>query len=91
MKINLITAEKRDGDPCWDDYEMVGMKMKNGRRVPNCVPSETTARFAKGEDGSKAWEEWFASLPAEHQKTWKAMTAKYKDKFKKGASRGSEI
>jgi len=24
--------------PCWEGYEMVGMKMKNGRKVPNCVP-----------------------------------------------------
>jgi hypothetical protein len=25
-------------DPCWDSHEMVGMKMKNGKKVPNCVP-----------------------------------------------------
>lgn len=24
--------------PCWKDYEMVGMKTKNGKQVPNCVP-----------------------------------------------------
>jgi hypothetical protein len=24
--------------PCWEGYEMVGMKTKNGRKVPNCVP-----------------------------------------------------
>ena len=22
---------------CWDTHKQVGMKMKNGRRVPNCV------------------------------------------------------
>lgn len=27
-------------DPCWDGYEQVGMKTKNGKRVPNCVPKE---------------------------------------------------
>lgn len=27
-----------DKDPCWKDYEMVGMKDKNGEKVPNCVP-----------------------------------------------------
>lgn len=27
-------------DPCWDDYEMVGMKYKNGKRVPKCVPKK---------------------------------------------------
>lgn len=25
-------------DPCWAGYEMVGTKMKNGKKVPNCVP-----------------------------------------------------
>ena len=24
--------------PCWKGYEMVGMKKKNGKEVPNCVP-----------------------------------------------------
>ena len=24
--------------PCWKGYEMVGMKKKGGRKVPNCVP-----------------------------------------------------
>jgi len=24
--------------PCWKDYEMIGYKMKNGKKVPNCVP-----------------------------------------------------
>ena len=23
---------------CWKGYTAVGMKMKNGRKVPNCVP-----------------------------------------------------
>jgi chromosome segregation ATPase len=27
-------------DPCWKDYKMVGMKKKNGKDVPNCVPKE---------------------------------------------------
>lgn len=25
-------------EPCWEGYEMVGFKIKNGRKVPNCVP-----------------------------------------------------
>lgn len=24
--------------PCWDGYVQVGFKMKNGKKVPNCVP-----------------------------------------------------
>jgi hypothetical protein len=26
---------------CWKNYKAVGMKMKNGKKVPNCVPEET--------------------------------------------------
>ena len=26
--------------PCWKGYEQIGMKMKNGKKVPNCVPIE---------------------------------------------------
>ncbi len=30
-------------DPCWKDYKMVGMKDKNGKKVPNCVPVKEDA------------------------------------------------
>lgn len=26
-------------DPCWKNYKMIGTKTKNGKKVPNCVPS----------------------------------------------------
>lgn len=29
---------KKAGDPCQEGYEQYGMKTKNGRKVPNCVP-----------------------------------------------------
>ena len=25
--------------PCWDGYKQVGMKEKDGKQVPNCVPA----------------------------------------------------
>ena len=33
------TQKKKKGGkkPCWNKYKMVGMKNKNGKRVPNCV------------------------------------------------------
>ena len=38
-KAEVFEAKKMEGDdPCWDDYEMVGFKKKNGKKVPNCVP-----------------------------------------------------
>jgi hypothetical protein len=37
------TVKEPSGDlksACWKGYTAVGMKMKNGRKVPNCVPKE---------------------------------------------------
>ena len=36
-------AVSEDSDPCWDNYKQVGMKKKNGKKVPNCVPKEGVA------------------------------------------------
>lgn len=41
------TMTKEDKDPCWTGYTQVGMKKKNGREVPNCVPSKGVEK-AKG-------------------------------------------
>lgn len=32
--------KKEKKGPCWKDYEMVGMKDKGGKKVPNCVPKK---------------------------------------------------
>lgn len=32
------TSPLEEGDPCWDGYQQVGMKEKDGKQVPNCVP-----------------------------------------------------
>ena len=34
----LGELDLNDDDPCQAGYEMIGFKMKNGKRVPNCVP-----------------------------------------------------
>jgi hypothetical protein len=31
-------AEKKMKNPCWKGYKAYGMKKKNGKEVPNCVP-----------------------------------------------------
>lgn len=36
-------ATKSKSDPCWEGYEKIGMKTKNGKLVPNCVPIKKTA------------------------------------------------
>ena len=33
-------VEFDENGPCWDTHKMVGFKMKNGKKVPNCVPKE---------------------------------------------------
>ena len=38
-RLRDIVSEKKN--VCWDGYEMVGFKNKNGKKVPNCVPKET--------------------------------------------------
>ena len=39
MAIAAFLSKNEDG-PCWDTHKQVGMKTKNGKRVPNCVPKE---------------------------------------------------
>jgi hypothetical protein len=39
FKMNSPLA-KRKKNPCWKGYEMIGMKKKGGKRVPNCVPKK---------------------------------------------------
>ena len=38
IKFASAFQKKRKKNPCWKDYEMIGMKKKGGRKVPNCVP-----------------------------------------------------
>ena len=34
----LKASQNEDADPCWKNYKQIGMKTKNGKKVPNCVP-----------------------------------------------------
>ena len=42
-------VEKMKNDPCWKGYEMVGMKNKSGKKVPNCVPVKKDAEHGEGD------------------------------------------
>lgn len=44
------TAEGLE-DACWEGYEAVGMKEKDGKQVPNCVPTKTAAHRLDGVRG----------------------------------------
>jgi hypothetical protein len=34
----------KEESPCWDGYKQVGMKMKDGKEVPNCVPANESIK-----------------------------------------------
>ena len=63
FKEYFAEAEK---DPCWKGYKQLGMKKKNGKEVPNCIPEEM--ELGDGfifEDGSEG--EIVAIIEAEYQ------------------------
>jgi hypothetical protein len=35
-------ANQMQTNPCWEGYEMIGTKMKDGEEVPNCVPVDAS-------------------------------------------------
>lgn len=35
---DFVEEKMKSPNPCWAGYEMIGMKKKNGKEVPNCVP-----------------------------------------------------
>ena len=36
----MVMTKLKEGKPCWKGYEQIGMKEKDGRQVPNCVPKK---------------------------------------------------
>jgi hypothetical protein len=39
-----MKSKKGKKGPCWKNYKAVGMKKKNGKTVPNCVPKKRKKR-----------------------------------------------
>ncbi len=37
------TSKSEQDDPCWKGYEQIGMKEKDGKQVPNCVPENKSS------------------------------------------------
>jgi len=47
--VDLIKSGSiEEENPCWKGYTQVGMKTKNGKEVPNCVPVKGGVKKAKG-------------------------------------------
>ena len=43
MKLKQILQENEN--PCWKGYRQLGMKKKNGKEVPNCVPESVQESY----------------------------------------------
>jgi hypothetical protein len=43
----MTRGAKLKKNPCWKGYEAFGMKVKNGRTVPNCVPKTGVVKARK--------------------------------------------
>jgi hypothetical protein len=35
-----VAAKKNKKNPCWKGFFQIGMKVKSGKKVPNCVPKK---------------------------------------------------
>jgi hypothetical protein len=46
-------GRKNEENPCWDGYKQIGMKKKDGKEVPNCVPEEFTTEAQELDRGSR--------------------------------------
>ena len=45
--VSTIVQKNLLNEDCWEGYKSVGGKMKNGKRVPNCVPVKEAANPAQ--------------------------------------------
>ena len=66
-----ITREEKKmkgADPCWKGYQMVGMKKKGGRSVPNCVPEQVTEGIGGIEDSPMSATNSVKAMESEQRK-----------------------
>jgi hypothetical protein len=40
MGNKIKEIKKKVAEACWKNYKQIGMKDKDGRKVPNCVPKK---------------------------------------------------
>lgn len=67
-------------NPCWEGYTQVGMKMKDGKQVPNCVPVSEANVISALKEGDTEYQKYFRK---ELEKTGKSSPADMTDAEKK--------
>lgn len=62
-----FTEESKEGlkSACWKGYEAVGMKTKNGKKVPNCVPVKKKKSEYNEDPRSQMTPEYLPDEPGE--------------------------
>ena len=86
-----LTEAKKDGDPCWPGYKMVGFKMKDGKKVPNCVPIDETVGEDKYASGSKGTADGWETRSKEQAKLRKLMWKRIGDRLRNKRSQNTEF
>jgi hypothetical protein len=77
-------AKEKD-DPCWKGYRQIGMKKKNGRKVPNCVPESymSFSQFVEALELHEVIEEDFEPTGDELYEDWGGELAEAEHKGRK--------
>jgi len=57
VKVQTMNEEKKMSNPCWKGYKALGMKKKNGKEVPNCIPVDEAFEKFMQSMGNKSLEE----------------------------------
>ena len=70
VRAQEMNEEKKMKNPCWKGYKAYGMKKKNGREVPNCVPAN---------EAFETFLETNGNTPAERQVGTPSLTKVYGD------------
>jgi len=82
--MDAASSYSEEKGPCWTGYKQVGMKKKNGKQVPNCVPESTSPLVKKVLDRHFATEE-LQQFEEENKPTnpklWSRAKALAKQKF----------
>jgi len=58
------SIDEAKNDPCWTGYKQVGMKKKNRKEVPNCVPEELDLEEENKPTNPSLWAKWKSKAKA---------------------------
>ena len=60
LSYEKFISEKKN--PCWNGYKQIGTKVKNGRKVPNCVRVNESEEVSDSFDRSSFYLEYYKNL-----------------------------